>query len=163
MTERKENPMIVAINKRNRKISATIERLAEKRATEAPSALLAAIQQTQWMRSEGVPPKFIPSIESLLVGDRLKQSLRGQKARSKEPDALDQLILEGIQKEMSTKAMWPWVLKRAQETDGLNTDTDDAIVEVWDDKKMIRSVKKSSFEVIVSTMRKKFVRPGDKS
>ena len=155
MTESKENQKLVAINKRNREMSATIERLAEKRATEAPSALLAAIEQTQRMRSEGVPPKFIPSIESLLVGDRLKQSLRGQKARSKEQDALDQLILEGLRKNMSTKAMWPWIVKRAQETDELSTDNNDLIVQVWDDEKIIRSIKKRSFGSIVSTMRKK--------
>jgi hypothetical protein len=162
MTERKENQKLVAINKRHREVWATVERLAEKRATEAPSALLAAIEQIQWMRSEGVPPKFIPSIESLLVEDRLKQSQRAQGPRaSEEFDVLDRLILKGLQKGMRRKAMWDWIIKTAEDDDALEVESDKKVVRVrYDHGRSDRKIAESSFAVIVSQLKQRIKKAG---
>jgi hypothetical protein len=162
MTERKENPKLVAINKRSREVWATVERLAEKRAKEAPSALAAAVDRIEWMKSGGVPPKLIPSIESLLVGDGLKQSQRAQGPRAREElDALDRLILKGREERMSAKALWRWIIKTAEDNDALEVESDRKVIRVrYDQGRPDRIIAESSFPAIVSQLIKRIKKAG---
>lgn len=93
MTKRPENPILVAMNLENKKFWNKAGRLVEKRVNETPSAAKVACDQISDMIRDGVPAKWIPSFESLVLGgsDSLDQSMRGSgQRRNTKGDKLDE-------------------------------------------------------------------------
>ncbi len=93
-------PNIEEINKNNRKFWENANRLVEKRLADAPSAGQAAINQINDMMQDGVPAKWVPSFELLVLkgSNSLEQSRRGGAKRKivkgNRVDAIDELALE---------------------------------------------------------------------
>lgn len=65
-------PMPTELNAMGRKHWDEVERLFVERIKAAPSALKAAVDQTDQMTRDGVPGKWIPSLEELVVGDEVR-------------------------------------------------------------------------------------------
>jgi hypothetical protein len=95
-------PTPTELNAMGRKHWDEVERLFVERITAAPSALKAAVDQADQMTRDGVPGKWIPSLEELVVGDEVrtrradgrKQSDRASRSRPSARSPFTDFILD---------------------------------------------------------------------